>query len=82
MKHKTNLLAAFAMAFCFAGIPNLGGCDKNGDVSTNPATKPVEEHHVEVKHADGTVDTKDSKTVKHDDGTVESKTEEKKTSTP
>jgi hypothetical protein len=72
MKLKTNLVAAFLFAFCFAAIPNLGGCDKNGETTTtnNPATKPSSEHTEVTQHADGSTDTKQSKTVNNGDGTV------------
>jgi len=80
MKLKTNLVAAFVFAFCFAAIPNISGCDKNGDTTTgNPATKPSVEEHKVVQHPDGSTETKDSKTVKNGDGTVQTHTEEKKT---
>jgi len=82
MKLKTNLVAAFVFAFCFAAIPNLGGCDKNGETTTTttPATKPSSEHTKVIQHSDGSTETEHSKTVNNGDGSVTHT--EKTTKTP
>lgn len=83
MKLRTNLIAAFLLAFCFAAIPNLGGCDRNGETTNNagnPATRPSSEQTKVTQHPDGSTETEQSKTVQNGNGTVTHT--EKTTKTP
>lgn len=82
MKLTTNLVAAFVFAFCFAAIPNLGGCDRNGETTTTKTTesKPAHtEDKVTVKHPDGSKEETKTETTKNPDGTVDQTHTEKKT---